>query len=111
MIYVVLLRGINISGKNKIDMKTLKIEVEKLGYTNVVTYLNSGNLIFKCNISDENIICNNIHDMINDKFKLDIPVYVITYEELRELLENTPSFWNTKNKDIYDNIHNETLCI
>lgn len=43
--YIVLLRGINISGKNKISMSELKIELEKLGYSNVITYLNSGNVI------------------------------------------------------------------
>ena len=69
MKYIVLLRGINISGKNKIDMKTLKKETENLGYHNVTTYLNSGNLIFTSDIKD-----------------------------------NSPSFWNTGNKEIYDNI-------
>lgn len=56
MKYIVLLRGINISGKNKIDMKTLKIETENLGYHNVTTYLNSGNLIFTSDIKDKSII-------------------------------------------------------
>ena len=80
MKYIVLLRGINISGKNKIDMKTLKKETENLGYHNVTTYLNSGNLIFTSDIKDKSIITNNIHNMIKDKFNLDIPVYIITYK-------------------------------
>ena len=45
MKYVVLLRGINISGKNKISMFNLKEELELLNYNNVKTYLNSGNII------------------------------------------------------------------
>ena len=45
MKYIVLLRGINISGKNKIAMNLLKKELESLGYKNVMTYLNSGNII------------------------------------------------------------------
>lgn len=45
MKYVVLLRGINISGKNKISMSNLKEELELLHYNNVKTYLNSGNVI------------------------------------------------------------------
>lgn len=104
MKYIVLLRGINISGKNKIDMKTLKIETENLGYYNVITYLNSGNLIFTSGVKDKTIISNSIYNMIKDKFNLDIPVYITTYEELKELLDNSPSFWNTGNKEIYDNI-------
>lgn len=44
--YVALLRGINISGKNKIPMVELKQCFERLDYTEVKTYLNSGNVIF-----------------------------------------------------------------
>ena len=54
--YVALLRGINISGKNKILMADLKKEFEKLGFEEVKTYLNSGNIIFSTAINDiENI--------------------------------------------------------
>ena len=44
--YVALLRGINISGKNKVVMAELKKEIESLMFENVKTYLNSGNVIF-----------------------------------------------------------------
>lgn len=50
MKYIALLRGINISGKNKISMSELKVELENNKYQNVVTYLNSGNIIFESNI-------------------------------------------------------------
>ena len=46
MKYIVLLRGININGKNKMSMNELKIELEKK-YNNVMTYLNSGNIILE----------------------------------------------------------------
>lgn len=46
MIYVALLRGINVGGKNKVDMKRLKQTFERIGTTDVVTYINSGNIIF-----------------------------------------------------------------
>ena len=49
MKYIALLRGINISGKNKIDMKELKKEIENIDFDEVITYLNSGNVIFKSN--------------------------------------------------------------
>lgn len=42
--YIVLLRGVNISGKNKISMQELKEKLSKNGYENVLTYLNSGNV-------------------------------------------------------------------
>lgn len=52
MKYIALLRGINISGKSKIDMKELKKEIENIDFDEVITYLNSGNVIFKSNIED-----------------------------------------------------------
>ena len=54
--YIVLLRGINISGKNKISMSELKKYLELMNYTDVKTYLNSGNIIIKSIISSESII-------------------------------------------------------
>lgn len=102
--YIVLLRGINISGKNKISMSELKIELEKLGYSNVITYLNSGNVILKSKIDDKKNITNDIYLMIKNKFNLEIPVYVITSLELKDILDNTPEWWGTDNKEIYDNI-------
>ncbi|KAA2291787.1 DUF1697 domain-containing protein, partial [Clostridioides difficile] len=46
MIYVALLRGINVGGNNKINMKQLKETFEQAGMLDVVTYINSGNIIF-----------------------------------------------------------------
>lgn len=51
--YVALLRGINISGKNKVVMAELKKGIESLKFENVKTYLNSGNVIFSS--QEENI--------------------------------------------------------
>lgn len=46
MIYIALLRGINVGGKNKMDMRQLKQTFERAGMNNVVTYINTGNIIF-----------------------------------------------------------------
>ena len=103
MKYIALLRGINISGKNKISMAELKLELEKLGYKNVFTYLNSGNVIFDANKSKEELT-KEIYLMIKEKFNLDIPIYVTTALELENIINNSPTWWGTDNKDIYDNI-------
>ena len=103
MKYIILLRGINISGKNKISMNELKQELENLGYSNVITHLNSGNIIITTNKKEEEII-SAVREMIKNKFSLDIPVFVIKSQDLEELVANKPSWWNTKNKEIYDNI-------
>lgn len=62
MKYIVLLRGINISGKNIISMKSLKEELELLEYKNVITYLNSGN-IYIDNVKINDLTRENIHDL------------------------------------------------
>lgn len=103
MNYIVLLRGINISGKNKISMNELKTELEKMKYQNVTTYLNSGNIILNSD-KQKNIIANDIRLMIKDKFNLDILTYVITSDELSDILNNNPKWWGTGNREIYDNI-------
>lgn len=46
MVYVALLRGINVGGKNKIEMKQLKETFLRIGLESVVTYINSGNVVF-----------------------------------------------------------------
>lgn len=46
MIYIALLRGINVGGNNKIEMKKLKQTFEHAGMGHVTTYINSGNIIF-----------------------------------------------------------------
>ena len=101
MKYIALLRGVNISGKNKIAMKELKQILEENNYQNVTTYLNSGNVIFESN--KENI-AKNISEIIKAYFNLDIPVFVITETELEDILNNAPDWWGTDNKEIYDNI-------
>ena len=104
MKYIALLRGINISGKNKIVMSELKKEFDNLGYQEITTYLNSGNVIFETDLEDKNAIKNNIQLMIKDKFNFDIPTYIITSQELKELLNHSPEWWGKDDKEIYDNI-------
>ena len=101
--YIILLRGINISGKNIISMVKLKKELE-YSYKNVMTYLNSGNVILESDILNKEAIKNNIEKIIKEKFNLDIPVFVILKEELEELVNNQPEWWGLEDKKMYDNI-------
>lgn len=104
MKYIALLRGVNISGKNKIVMKELKKVLEENNYQNVTTYLNSGNVIFETSLDNKEKIVKNISEIIKDNFMLDIPVFVITETELEDILINAPDWWGTDNKEIYDNL-------
>lgn len=102
--YIALLRGINISGKNKISMPELKEGMEDLGFGETATYLNSGNVVFSSAIGDKSILSNKIGVMIKERFDLDIPVFIILQEELEEVLSNAPNWWGDDNKEIYDNL-------
>jgi len=102
--YIALLRGINISGKNKIAMSELESAFMELGYEDVLTHLNSGNVAFTIDENDEIIIADEIKSMIQEKFSLDIPVLVILQEKLQDILCNAPDWWGTDDKEIYDNL-------
>lgn len=102
--YIALLRGINISGKNKIAMPELKKGFEELNFSEVITYINSGNIIFSSEIEEKKIVTDHIKQMIKNKFDLDIPVLIITIEELEKILEKAPQWWRNSNKEIYNNI-------
>lgn len=102
--YIALLRGINISGKNKIAMSELKKCFAELGFAEIVTYLNSGNVIFSSSIEDKDVLSNKVQLMIRDRFHLEIPVFIILQEELAELLKNAPDWWGDDNREIYDNL-------
>ena len=104
MKYIALLRGVNISGKNKISMNDLKLELEKEQYQNVSTYLNSGNAIFECDTDNKELIRENISRIIKNRFNLEIPVFIITALELEDVLSNNPEWWGTSDKEIYDNL-------
>lgn len=102
--YIALLRGINVSGKNKIAMSELKTSFAELGYTAVSTHLNSGNVIFSSDADDIAVLKSTIRATIKSKFELDIPVYIITQKELEDILDHAPDWWGDGNKEIYDNL-------
>ena len=104
MRYIALLRGINISGKNKITMSDLKTGFMDLGFSNVVTLLNSGNVAFSSELNNEDSFSKIIRNMIEQKFSLNIPVFVINQMKIKNILENAPLWWGTENSDIYDNL-------
>jgi len=101
--YIALLRGINVGGKNKISMAELKRGFEELGFLDVVTYINSGNVIFNSDIQANHELSQAIESMIVDKFKINTPVAIVEVTELSAVYKNAPIWWNTSDKEIYDN--------
>lgn len=90
--YVILLRGINVGGKNTVPMVSLKKCLEDLGFSNVSTYIASGNVILE---SDKSIaeVKAQIEKALPASFKLDselIKVHVLTRSQLQAVVDNKP---------------------
>jgi len=90
--YVVLLRGINVGGKNKVPMASLKKCLEELGFSNVSTYIASGNIILDSDKPADEIQAE-IEKALPEYFKLDdelIKVLVLTRSQLQAIIDNKP---------------------
>lgn len=90
--YVILLRGINVGGKNKLPMAALKKGLEELGFAEVSTYIASGNVILK-SPKDPAVVKAEIEEALPKIFKLDsqlIKVLVLTHEQLQAAVANKP---------------------
>lgn len=95
MKFVALLRGINVGGKNKVAMSELKACFEKVGFNNVITYINSGNVIFESTKTDTAELVAMCEAAIEKQFGLHVICSVISADELLEALKHAPSWWNT----------------
>lgn len=93
--YIALLRGINVGGKNNISMKELKELLEENGFRDVVTYINSGNIIFSSDNSDIEFLKRNCEALIFENFKLELSMMIISAGEFIEALKNAPDWWGT----------------
>ena len=94
MIYVALLRGINVGGNNKVEMKRLKNTFELLGFTNVVSYINSGNIVFEdFSRGQDIIIINEIEKAIKQEFQLEIKVLVRNIDNIETICRELPVTW------------------
>ena len=85
-------------------MAELKKAFEELGFGAVKTYLNSGNVIFSSDEENIGSLTNRIETTIKKWFGLDIPVFVISKEDLEDILQHAPDWWGDENKEIYDNL-------
>jgi uncharacterized protein (DUF1697 family) len=91
--YIALLRGINVGGNNKVSMSQLKAILENLGYQDVKTYINSGNIRFTTNQKACMTLQEEWHKLIREELGLEIDVCVVSGKELLEAEENVPDWW------------------
>jgi uncharacterized protein (DUF1697 family) len=91
--YVILIRGINVGGKNKVPMAGLKKCLEELGFSRVSTYVASGNVILESDKSADKIKTQ-IEKALPESFRLDdelIKVLVLTRKQFQAVIDDKPS--------------------
>ena len=88
--HIALLRGINVSGYNKIKMVELKLLLESLDFHRVVTYIQSGNIVFESKIEDCSALEGLILEAIKTKFGYEINCIVLTKEQLSRIFTSNP---------------------
>lgn len=107
--YLILLRGINVGGKNKVSMAELKNCLEELGFSNLSTFINSGNVFLTSDKPAEEIKAQ-IEAVLPKTFRLDselIKVLVLTRDELQTIIEKRPKGFG----DWPDKYHSDTIFL
>lgn len=93
--YIALLRGINVTGHNKIKMAKLKQLFLDEGFKNVTTYIQSGNVIFQSELSETAKIEQIIINAIKKLFGYSIKVLILTKSHLETIFTSNPFIHNS----------------
>ena len=93
MIYVALLRGINVGGKNKVDMKELRVVFEATGMSSVITYINSGNVVFASRARNPTKLAARLEGAIAEHFGFGVKVLVRDLDGIRAAVEAIRPDW------------------
>lgn len=88
--YIALLRGINVGGNKIIKMQDLKTTFQSLGFHNVRTYIQSGNVLFESDEESESLLSGVIERQIKEIFGFDVSVMIRTLAEMEQTIANNP---------------------
>jgi len=88
--YVAMLRGINVAGRNQIKMEQLRKLCNDLGFQNVETYVQSGNIVFQSTAENSVALSKSISRAIIESSGFDVPVIARTSKEIRSVIANNP---------------------
>ena len=97
--YIALLRGINVTGHNKIKMTDLIQLFLDLGYLDVLTYIQSGNVLFKSEEQETSKIEQSIVKAIKNKFEYSVTVLVLVKNQIESIYNSNPFIEKIKNLD------------
>lgn len=89
-VYISILRGINVAGQKKIGMDELKTLFESLRFSDVSTYIQSGNVVFTAKETSIGALRLKIERLIGKKFGCDVPVQIRTIEEFKKVIDANP---------------------
>ena len=96
MRYLALLRGVNVGGKAKLNMAELKAALVTAGFTNVVTYITSGNVVFASDRTGTQALAEQVHAVIANQFGMNIDVIVLSAPEWQAIVDGAPSWWGNE---------------
>lgn len=88
--YIALLRGINVSGKNLLKMGVLRSELAHLGFSNIQTYIQSGNIVFTAPIAPEIALSSQIAELLLKNHSLKVPTLVASLAKWQQIVQNIP---------------------
>jgi uncharacterized protein (DUF1697 family) len=88
-IYISMLRGINVGGHKRIKMDQLRASFESLGFQQVKTYIQSGNVLFKTELPPASL-SKQIEDKLLGDFGFQVSVILRTSDEMAEIIESNP---------------------
>ncbi len=107
---IIFLRGIIVGGHNIIKMDALKSCLSTAGFTNVITYIQSGNIICDTTIKTFDAIGNKIKEIIKAAFNLDVPAFVTNKESLESILSScTLDFSTIDTKYLHYTLYNSVV--
>ena len=89
-VFVLLLRGVNVGGRNKLPMQQLREELTSAGFADVRTYIQSGNVIASAPASDAEAVAAHTRSVIARVFHLDVPAIALTAAEFVALAAANP---------------------
>ena len=100
---ITLLRGVNVGGKNIIKMEMLKQCFEDMGFSDVKTYIQSGNVIFSTQDSVKRKLAEIIECQLLKTFSIETTTAILTSDELKKIVEKAPeNFGSEPEKYRYD---------
>ena len=89
-LYVALLRGINVGGKNLIKMTDLAACFQALGFVDVRTFIQSGNVIFNAGQTGPSQLASMIEEALSKTFNYEARVVLRSAEEMQDIVANAP---------------------